>query len=91
MPGEGVHLAPGKMARIAGGFYLAFALASVLAGVLGHIGMGGAEQVYQSLIGSWREAGAITVQRHSRETGRQAAQEVLSSAVGRTVPSDGLG
>ena len=50
MPGEGVHLAPGRMARIAGGCYLAFVLASVLAGVLGHIGMGGAEQVYQAIV-----------------------------------------
>ncbi len=53
------HLAPGKMARIAGGFYLAFVLASVLAGALGHIGMGGAEQVYQAIVtsvGSFRLA-----------------------------------
>ena len=38
------HLAPDKVARIAGGFYLAFVLASVLAGVLGHIGMGGVDR-----------------------------------------------
>jgi hypothetical protein len=44
------HLAPDKVARIAGGFYLAFVLASVLAGVLGHIGMGGVDQVYQSIV-----------------------------------------
>ena len=44
------HLAPYKVARIAGGFYLAFVLASVLAGVLGHIGMGGVDQVYQSIV-----------------------------------------
>jgi len=53
------HLAPGKVARIAGGFYLAFVLASVLAGALGHIGMGGAEQVYQAIVtsvGSFRLA-----------------------------------
>ena len=59
MLGESVHLAPGKMARIAGGFYLAFVLASVLAGALGHIGMGGAEQVYQAIVtsvGSFRLA-----------------------------------
>jgi Domain of unknown function (DUF4386) len=43
------HLAPDKAARIAGGFYLAFVLASVLAGVLGHIGMGGVDQLYQSI------------------------------------------
>jgi len=34
-----------KMARITGGFYLAFILASVLADTLGHIGLGDAEQV----------------------------------------------
>ncbi len=44
------HLATDKVARIAGGFYLAFVLASVLAGVLGHIGMGGVDQVYQSIV-----------------------------------------
>jgi len=44
------HLAPDKVARIAGGFYLAFVLASVLAGVLGHIGMGGVDEVYQSIV-----------------------------------------
>ncbi|MBE0558781.1 MAG: DUF4386 domain-containing protein, partial [Proteobacteria bacterium] len=44
------HLAPDKVARIAGGFYLAFVLASVLAGVLGHIGMGGVDQVYESIV-----------------------------------------
>lgn len=48
-----------KMARVAGGLYIAFVLASVLAGLLGHVGMGGAEQVYQSLVsdvGSFRLA-----------------------------------
>jgi len=44
------RLAPEEVARIAGGFYLAFVLASVLAGVLGHIGMGGVDQVYQSVV-----------------------------------------
>jgi Domain of unknown function (DUF4386) len=44
------RLAPDKVARIAGGFYLAFVLASALAGVLGHIGMGGVDQVYQSIV-----------------------------------------
>jgi len=38
-----------KMARITGGFYLAFILASVLADTLGHIGLGDAEQVYQAI------------------------------------------
>jgi hypothetical protein len=44
-----VHLAPVKMARVAGGFYIAFVLASVLAGLLGNIGMGGIDQVYRAL------------------------------------------
>jgi len=43
------HLAPDKVARIAGGFYLAFILASVLASTLGHIGLGTAHQVYQAI------------------------------------------
>ena len=53
------HLAPDKVARISGGFYLVFVLASVFAGVLGHIGMGGVDQVYQSIVthkGSFRLA-----------------------------------
>jgi hypothetical protein len=54
--GASVHLSPGRMARIAGGFYLAFVLASVLAGVLGHIGMGGVGQVYQAIV---TDAGAF--------------------------------
>ena len=43
-------LAPRTVARLAGGFYLAFVLASVLAGLVGHIGMGGAGQVYESIV-----------------------------------------
>ena len=53
----GVHLALGKMARITGGFYLAFILASVLATMLGQIGLGTAPQVYQAIVtneGSFR-------------------------------------
>ena len=42
----GDHLAPGKVARITGGFYLAYIVAMVLADTLGHIGRGTAEQVY---------------------------------------------
>jgi hypothetical protein len=52
-------LPPDRIARITGGFYLAFVLASVLAGVLGHIGMGGVDQVYESMVtnaGSFRLA-----------------------------------
>jgi hypothetical protein len=51
-PGGGVHLAPGKMARITGGFYLGFILASVLADRLGHIGISGVDQVYQAIVNS---------------------------------------
>ncbi len=48
----GVHLALGKVARIAGGFYLAYFVASVLALMLGHIGPGDAPQVYQAIVTS---------------------------------------
>jgi Domain of unknown function (DUF4386) len=51
------HLAPDKVARITGGFYLAYILASVLADALGHIGLGTAQQVHQSILtneGSFR-------------------------------------
>jgi len=51
------HLAPGKMARITGGFYLVYILAMVLADTFGHIGRGTAEQVYQAILtneGSFR-------------------------------------
>lgn len=43
-------MAPRTVARLTGGFYLAFVLASVLAGLVGHIGMGGTEQVYESIV-----------------------------------------
>ncbi len=52
-------LAPGKVARLAGGFYIAYVLATVVAGLLGHIGMGGVEQVYSAVTanpGSFRLA-----------------------------------
>jgi hypothetical protein len=52
-----VHLAPGKVARITGGFYLAYIAASVLATMLGQIGLGTAPQVYQAIVtneGSFR-------------------------------------
>jgi hypothetical protein len=42
-------MSQGKVARIAGGFYLAFILASVLADLLGHIGLGNARQIYQAI------------------------------------------
>jgi hypothetical protein len=54
-----VHLAPGKVARITGGIYLAYIMASVLATMLGQIGLGTAPQVYQAIVtneGSFRLA-----------------------------------
>jgi hypothetical protein len=53
----GDHMALGKVARITGGVYLAYILASVLATMLGQIGLGSAEQVYQAIVtneGSFR-------------------------------------
>jgi hypothetical protein len=44
------RLAPDRLARITGGFYLAFILASVLADRLGHIGLGSARQIYESVV-----------------------------------------
>ena len=46
----GDHLALDKMARITGGFYFGYFLASVLALVLGHIGPCDAPQVYQAIV-----------------------------------------
>lgn len=55
-------LAPRTVARLAGGFYLAFVLASVLAGLVGHIGMGGTEQVYESIVTNpWRFRLALVI------------------------------
>jgi len=57
--GQSDSLAPVKIARVAGGFYIAFVLASLLAGLLGNIGMGGIDQVYRALatnVGSFRMA-----------------------------------
>ncbi len=51
------HLAPGRVARITGGFYLVYIVAMVLADTLGHIGRGTTEQVYQAIVtnaGSFR-------------------------------------
>jgi hypothetical protein len=56
---EVVHLAPARMARITGGLYLAYIGASVLATMLGQIGLGTAAQVYQAMMtneGSFRLA-----------------------------------
>ena len=49
MSAREVHLAPDKMARITGGLYLGFIVASVLANALGQIGQGDAQQVYQAI------------------------------------------
>ena len=43
------QLAQDKLARITGGLYLAYILASVLADRLGHIGLGDAQQVAQAI------------------------------------------
>jgi hypothetical protein len=44
------HLAQKKVARITGGCYLSYILASVLADLLGHIGRGTAQQIYQAIV-----------------------------------------
>ena len=52
-----VHLAPTKVARITGGLYVAYIVASVLATALGQIGLGTPPQVYQAILtneGSFR-------------------------------------
>jgi len=57
MNGIADHLALDKAARITGGLYLAYILASVLATMLGQIGLGTAPQVYQAIVtneGSFR-------------------------------------
>lgn len=43
-------VARSKVARVTGGCYVGFILASVLADKLGHIGLGDAQQVYQSVV-----------------------------------------
>ena len=57
-------LAPARVARITGGFYVAYILASVLATMLGQIGMADAPQVYQAIVtneGSFRLALAVAL------------------------------
>lgn len=44
------HLTRNKVARIAGGCYVVYILAMVLADVLGHIGRGDAQQIYQTIV-----------------------------------------
>jgi hypothetical protein len=56
-PGTTDQLTRVKVARITGGFYLAYILASVLGLMLGHIGPGTAQQVYEAIVtneGSFR-------------------------------------
>ena len=53
----GNHWGLGRVARITGGFYLTYVLASVLATMVGQIGMGDASQVYGAIVtneGSFR-------------------------------------
>lgn len=50
MNAETVHLAPARVARITGGVYVAYILASVLASALGQIGLGTPPQVYQAIL-----------------------------------------
>jgi hypothetical protein len=57
------QLAPGNVARVTGAFYLAFILASVLADMAGHIGLGDTQEVYQAIgtnAGSFRLGLVIT-------------------------------
>jgi hypothetical protein len=52
-----VHVAPAKVARVTGGVYLAYIVASLVATALGQIGLGTASQVYQAMMtneGSFR-------------------------------------
>ena len=58
------HVAQDKVARITGGLYVGFILASVLADMLGQIGFGDAQQVYQAIVtieGSFRLSLAIAL------------------------------
>ena len=52
MNAAAVHLAPGKMARVTGGLYVAYIVASLLAMALGQIGPGTPPQVYQAILTS---------------------------------------
>jgi hypothetical protein len=59
-----VELAPPRIARITGGFFVAYILASILATILGQIGMGDPSQVYAAIItneGPFRFALAIAL------------------------------
>jgi Domain of unknown function (DUF4386) len=63
-PNRTDNLAAARVARITGGFYVAYILATVLATMLGQIGMGDAPQVYQAIVtneGSFRLALALAL------------------------------
>ena len=49
-PGIIHQFALDRVARITGGLYLAFILSSVVADLLGHIGLGNAQQVHQAIV-----------------------------------------
>lgn len=44
------HVSQNAVARITGGLYLGYCVASLLAAALGHIGPGTAQQVYQAIV-----------------------------------------
>lgn len=44
------HLAQSKVARITGGFFITYIVASVLATLLGQIGLGDTQHVYQAIV-----------------------------------------
>lgn len=63
-PNRTDDLAVARVARITGGFYVAYIVATVLATMLGQIGMGDAPQVYQAIVtneGSFRLALALAL------------------------------
>ena len=49
-PGITDHLALARVARVTGGFYVAYIVANVLATALGQIGLGTPPQVYQAIV-----------------------------------------
>lgn len=50
MTSEAVRVAPATVARVTGGVYVAYILASVLAGALGQIGLGTPAQIYEAIL-----------------------------------------
>jgi Domain of unknown function (DUF4386) len=49
-PETTLRIAPGKLARATGAFYLAFILASFVADSLGHVGFGATDQVFDAIV-----------------------------------------